>query len=297
METFKELTGSIREYLRDRTSNPIYGAFILAWLGVNFRLVLVLFGEGTSSEKLRHIDERLYPSQSDWAWQGFGLPLVIAVLLVLVSPFIRRWVTVFLRQREKETVTRLLQIEEETPLTREQADVLRNALLNERARRLKEREELNLRIDELEKQLDVAAAARPSGLHTYPTPDADVSNPIIPQDGDKLALRESDFVGVRQDVQIRLAQRGLTRAQAEVLYLLRNGTVLTLAELAKKLGLNEHHPAKLLVDQLSGLKLISVEASAGGMVYVITPAGTQALAAVASRGFNVEASLARRAAS
>lgn len=291
MDTIKELTSSIRDYLRDRTSNPIYGAFVVAWIAVNFRALVILFGDGPARDKLRLIDSQLYPREWDGAWYGFCYPLLLSVVFVLFSPFVRRWATVFIRGREKETVSQLLRIEGETPLTKAQADVLRQSIQSERERRLKDRDEANRQIDELRQQLDIAARDTRPRLQF---PSEEVANPVVPTDNDTLVLFESDFVGVAQKTYILAAQRGLSRAQAELLYVLRNGDTLTVAEMATAMRFAEHHPTKVLVDQLRGLDMIEATSSPKGLAYQIKSGGTQALSAVEKRGFDAAASLARR---
>lgn len=295
MDTIKELSASVRDYLRDRTSNPIYGAFVVSWVVLNFRVLLVVFGDGSARDKIQYLDERLYPAPQHWAWYGFGYPLLLATLFVVASPFVRRWVTLFLRRRENETLTAMLKVEGETPLSREQADLLRRAIAAERVRRVKEREEANREIDELRRQLELAATeavkARPDIA-----PDFDAGNPVVPTDNDQLYLAEDDFVGLGQDSIIKAARRGISRLQAELLYTLRNGHKLTIGDLAKQMNLPEHHAVKVLLDQLQGLQMVELDSNARGLVYTITSAGTQALQAVTNRGFNGAASVARRSA-
>jgi len=257
--------------------------------------MVVLLGDGSAREKLEYIDTELYPGRWEGLWSGFLCPLMIAVVFVFLSPFLRRWVTVFIRSRERETLTQILQIEGETPLTKAQADMLRQSIQTERERRLREREEANRHLDELRQQLDLAASQVATQSTQRPIVD-EVSNPLVPAESDTMALLETDFVGVSQNTYLRAAQRGLTRSQGELLYVLRNGNALTLADISKAMHYAEHHPSKVLIDQLKGLGMIDIRSTSRGLAYEITSGGTQALAAVINRGFNAEASLARRAA-
>ena len=62
MDAVKDFFGSIREYVRDKTANPFWGAYVVAWVAVNFRLIAVLLGSGETAEKIAYIDGTLYPS-------------------------------------------------------------------------------------------------------------------------------------------------------------------------------------------------------------------------------------------
>jgi len=285
METIRELTTSLRSYVRERLTNPVYGAFLVAWAVLNFRLILVLAGSGTWREKITYIDTRLYPEGMHWAWYGFAYPFLVGVAFVMASPYLSRWATLFLRKRERDTLVRLLEIEGETPLTKEQANVLRQSVLSERKRRLEERDVANRQIDELQRQLDTAALERPETAAQVDTPPL-ASLDLEPKpEVDHLVLHEDDFVGVPQQVYVIAAMRGLTTDQASMLYALRNEELLSLDVLRKRLHLPEHHTAKVLADQLRGLRFIMEDSDRGVRGFRITSAGSQALAAVMKRGF------------
>lgn len=158
---------------------------------------------------------------------------------------------------------------------------------------MKEREEANQRIDELQRQLELAAVESLNGASKIAT-DSVASNPLMPLDTDVLSLSEDDFVGVPQKISITAAKRGLDRAQAELLWMLRNGNAMSINELAERLGYSEHHPAKVLTDKLSGLGLIDLNQGARGLAFSISPAGTQALDAVMSRGFQPNSGIEKR---
>jgi hypothetical protein len=154
METIRELLGSVRLYLKDRLSNPLWGAYVIAWAVFNSRLLLVLIGDGGWREKITYIDTRLYPENWQWAWFGLAYPLVVALLFVLIAPFIGRWVTIFLKAREKVTLEQLLAIADETPMPKGVAAQLRQNALSERQLRISERQRASEEMAELTRQID-----------------------------------------------------------------------------------------------------------------------------------------------
>lgn len=62
METVREFFDSIRKHLRDRLANPLYTAYLVSWAVLNFRLILVLFGEGSL------IQFRFDPEPREMSW-------------------------------------------------------------------------------------------------------------------------------------------------------------------------------------------------------------------------------------
>lgn len=315
METIRDLLGSVRDYLKDRLANPLYVCYAVAWCVLNFRLLLVLFGNQSPSEKIAHIDTRLYTEWWHWAWFGFGYPLLVAVAFVIASPFVHRWVTLFLKGREKRTIEGFLKIADETPLPKAAADRLRESLIVERRRRIEEGQRATERLDEVEAQLEIAirqnkeletrllgqargdlegtqAMARDGG-------DIDVSQS---ESGDQeeeasdevydptevISLGEDDFYGVPPGTTLPLVRRGLTREQAEALHHVRNSKEFTAASMSAYFPGKENYAVKVLLDQLSGLKLTALNTNTGN--YSLSSAGRQALNAALKRGFRSQAS-------
>jgi hypothetical protein len=287
MENWRDLSNSLSEYLRGRLVNPIFGAYLFTWSAINFRLLLVLFGAGTWHEKIRYIDTLLYPEEWHWLVFGFAYPMGVAVFLVLGSPFINRWSTVFLRTRGAETTRQLLALQGETPLTKAEAAQLRQQLLAVRDGRREDKElaetiqmEQAAQIDLLLQEVNKLKSSNDdqAAIETQDTTDL----PIAPR---TYEMRESDLIGVPQRVMLGLKQRGVTHLQATALYAVRNGANFNPNLLANVMGLSKRHVALVLLDQLKGLGLIESANVGGSNTYQISSAGRQALQAVLGRGF------------
>lgn len=302
MDTLRDLLTSLKTHLRDRLSNPIYGSFVLAWSILNFRLLLVLIGDGKWAEKISYIDTKLYPRWTDWAVYGYVIPLVAALLYVLVSPFANRAITRFLRLQDKETATMLLDIEGEIPISKPEAELLRKGLLAERQLRIAQQQEASATQAELARQIDVLLDQKKGSIVSSAkaddvNPDDGVDQPkedfpgissAVDQEAQVLRLFERDFVGVAQSTVLTLASRGLGRKFANALYEIRNGITTTATGLKQRLNLDDHQ-AKVVIDQLIGLKVAEWTTHASGKAGIkITTAGTQALEALLNRGFKPE---------
>jgi hypothetical protein len=287
MESWRDISNSLSAYLRSRLVNPIFGAYLVTWSVINFRLLLVLFGAGTWQEKIRYIDTRLYPEEWHWLVFGIAYPLGVAVLLVLGTPFINRWSTVFLRAREAETTRQLLVLQKETPMPKAEAAQLRRQLLAERESRLEDQEQAEKLRMEQAAQIDLllqenkklkSANDGQAAIKTHDTTDLVVAPKTY-------EIRESDLIGVSQRVMAELMRRGITHLQATALFAVRNGENFNTNILANVMGLSERRVALVLLDQLKGLGLIESKNFASTDTYQISSAGRQALEAVLARGF------------
>lgn len=148
-------------------------------------------------------------------------------------------------------------------------------------------DELKAENDELRHQLD--SVARTQTLQKD-EPDKDVvertdTSPSSNQDSFK--FRESDFISVPQRTVLKIVERGLRRKEAEALYVVRNKS-LPRSAWAAELALKEHHEENVLLERLKGLELVEENPSPSGrsLSFIrITSAGSQALEAMAMRGF------------
>ncbi len=122
MESVKEILSSFLDGLRDRLGNPLIGAFLIAWLIWNFRLVLVLVGDGTGGwhEKITYIDNKLLTTSWDWVVHGLVVPLAIACGWVFFFPFVARKIVVFDKSQRIATRKAVLIAEERTPIPEEE---------------------------------------------------------------------------------------------------------------------------------------------------------------------------------
>lgn len=289
METIRELFDSLRLYLKDRLSNPLYAAYIVAWAILNFRLVLVLVGDGGWREKIAYIDTSLYTSPWHWALFGFGYPLVVACAYVLASPFVYRWVTVFSKNRDKETIKQLLDVAGETPLPEEAAKRLRTTVIEERRLRAEEQRSARTEIDELSEQLRQLSKEHNALKLSLPLNSVsavpDESGVLGPEvvvheilQLERFNFSDKDFAGVATGYVEKLVQTGLSRKLVLALYAVRNADDFDPDLLKQALSLPDRYEATVLIDKLRGLHL--VEANNRDNEYsTITSFGRQALAA------------------
>lgn len=152
-----DLTKEIKAQLYERVKSPLFGAFALSWVGWNYRAILAVLSKMSFPETAAYLD-KLYPSNFDWLWHCFGGPLVTATLFLLIYPWPARAMYWYWATQHKKLKKVQQDIEDETPLTQEEATVLRKTSLEQVATleaKILEQRQLN---NELNERLREAAA-------------------------------------------------------------------------------------------------------------------------------------------
>lgn len=123
----EELSKTVKAQLYERVSSPLLGSFLIAWCGWNYKFVLVLISSMDAEKKLAYINAVLYPSIYARLLEGFTYPLLTSLLLIFVYPLPARWIYSYSR-RQQVLLKKLQQvIDEETPLSMEDARELRKS--------------------------------------------------------------------------------------------------------------------------------------------------------------------------
>ncbi len=119
------LINSFQEHIRDRLSSPLAAAFAVSWGLINYRFLLVLFSGKSVEEKLLFIDQIHFSSLQQTLLSGIAYPLLAAVFFILIYPPVSRLVMVYLlgQQRLAREIRQV--IEQETPMSKEEAAELR----------------------------------------------------------------------------------------------------------------------------------------------------------------------------
>ena len=120
-----DIVNSIKATLYDRTSSPLFGSFALAWLPWNYRLVVVLLGDGTYKEKLEFVSTMLYPSAESLVRLWGVYPLVTALLFIFIYPWPARWVYAYSANQRRRLRELRREIEGDELITAEEARRLR----------------------------------------------------------------------------------------------------------------------------------------------------------------------------
>lgn len=125
----KDLIPSLKEVISERISSPLSASFIVSWLVINYKFLLVIFSFVALDEKFRYITE-LYPSDT---WTGLGmtilkllvLPLLAAGFYIYIYPIPARAVFRHAKTEQVKLQATRTEIENARVLTVEEADQLK----------------------------------------------------------------------------------------------------------------------------------------------------------------------------
>lgn len=120
---------SVRAAMYERTTSPLAGAVALSWLVWNYKFVIVLFSSMEPEKKFGYIEQVLYPRTWGSLVDVLVGPLCTAALLIFVYPFPAKWTFKFWRNRQRELKEIRQQIDDETPLSREEARRIRRQVV------------------------------------------------------------------------------------------------------------------------------------------------------------------------
>ncbi|WP_227815639.1 hypothetical protein [Nitrogeniibacter aestuarii] len=126
----KDIINSIKVQLYERATSPLLGAFIISWAIWNYRFLLVIGSSIPITEKLSIIDSIIFCSPETYYMRGAIYPLVTALAFIFLYPYPARWVYGYSRHRQRELKELRQQIDDETPLTKEESREIRREALN-----------------------------------------------------------------------------------------------------------------------------------------------------------------------
>lgn len=149
-----DLTKTVKAQLYERANSPLFGAFAISWCAWNYKFLLVLLSSMPAIEKLDYIDSHIFPSFMGVALRGVCFPLLSAIVYIYLYPIPAKYVYQYWRNRQKELKGIQQRIEDETPLTQEEARELRRQSLN--AEQAYEKE-LSQRASEIARLRDIIA--------------------------------------------------------------------------------------------------------------------------------------------
>lgn len=141
-----DLAKTVKAQLYERVSSPLLGAFAISWVAWNYRFLLVLVSSMPVADKFTYIDNNIFNSYQSIFLHGSLYPLITTLLLIFIYPYPAKFVYGYWRTRQRELKEIQQRIDDETPLTREEARELRHETLNTR---LEFEQQLERRSDEI----------------------------------------------------------------------------------------------------------------------------------------------------
>ncbi len=127
-----DLAKTVKAQLYERASSPLLGAFAISWIAWNYRFVLVLLSSMPAAEKFTFIDANIFNSYQAIFLRGTLYPLFTTLALIFIYPIPAKFVYEYWRRRQRDLKEIQQRIDDETPLTREEARELRHETLKAR---------------------------------------------------------------------------------------------------------------------------------------------------------------------
>lgn len=123
---FDDLIKTVKSQLYDRVTSPLFSCFFISWVGWNYKFILVLLSGLKVEEKFKYIDLNIYNSTYVIALHGILYPFLTALFVIYVYPYPARYTYAFYRRRQVELKAIQQQIDDDTPLTKEEAKKIRS---------------------------------------------------------------------------------------------------------------------------------------------------------------------------
>ena len=142
MNEAKQFMMSMMQTMKERIGNPFIGAFAAAWLIWNFKIVLVIIGNGKEGwrDKIKFIFIELMPSDWDWFIHGYLYPGFAAFTWVFILPPVLRFIHVWHEEQANKTKEAIYKATSKKVITKEEELELRNHITEEYIKLTEQRE-------------------------------------------------------------------------------------------------------------------------------------------------------------
>ncbi len=151
---FDELKKSSSSIFEERISSPFFGSFIFSWLIWNWQIMYLTFF--VSQENIKPLTKIEYIKiHNSNLWYLLAGPLVSAIILITLVPFLSNWLYKIYLKFEKERSTWKEQSDATKRLTIEQSAQIRNEITEQSA---KNQQQIDIKVTELkikQEQVDI----------------------------------------------------------------------------------------------------------------------------------------------
>ncbi len=78
---------SIKAHLYDKTTSPLFGAFLVSWIAFNYEFMFILNSTMPVHDRFEYISTFLYCDYTDYLLKGFLFPLGSSIIILLAYPY------------------------------------------------------------------------------------------------------------------------------------------------------------------------------------------------------------------
>lgn len=123
---FDDLIKTVKAQLYDRLTSPLLGCFLLSWVIWNYKFIFTLFSEMKTEDKFKFIENYIYVGHYSHFIYGLLLPFITTLFFIFIYPYPAKFAYAFFRKRQVELKEIQQKIDDETPLTRDEARKIRS---------------------------------------------------------------------------------------------------------------------------------------------------------------------------
>ncbi|WP_116343830.1 hypothetical protein [Enterobacter cloacae] len=123
---FEDLIKTVKAQLYDRLTSPLLGCFLLSWAIWNYKFIFTLFSDMKIEDKFKFIDGSIYSGYYSHVIYGLLLPFITTLFFIFIYPYPAKFAYAFFRKRQAELKEIQQKIDDETPLTRDEARKIRS---------------------------------------------------------------------------------------------------------------------------------------------------------------------------
>lgn len=151
----EDISKSIKASMYERATSPLFGSFLIYWAIWNYKTILIVLSSMKVKDKISYIENELYESFWTVLLDCAIYPLLSAVLFILIYPYPSKWIYEYWNNRQKEFKLIKQKIDDETPMTLEEARKVRRELL-----RLEKNydEEISIKNNEIVRLKDIVSS-------------------------------------------------------------------------------------------------------------------------------------------
>jgi len=155
---FTDISNSIKAKLYDFTYTPFMSSVLLSWIVINHKYLLIYFGNSKLKEKLTLLNDYnssvvIMDNEIPYSL-NFLLPIIFGLFYVFIYPWISKVFYEYTLERTKALKVIKQEIEDETPITQEEARGIREDIDRLRDARDEARSKLRSTEEEYQQKLD-----------------------------------------------------------------------------------------------------------------------------------------------
>lgn len=155
----KEVLDSLTTTLRERLVSPLAGAFIVSWLIINYKVVVVLTSGMKPHVKFPYIEDVIWRDSYGLWMNSLVYPAIAALLYILIYPWPARWLLKYSLYQQNITKLMKITVEGNHPVTREELEEAKQKWAEKFRKQGEAIQRLEVQIeDEQKKSEDIAQA-------------------------------------------------------------------------------------------------------------------------------------------